>query len=278
VIKIATDTIADLPPAVIGQHQIHIIPAWVYLKTGRVRTDALDTKELYDRLSDEPETPRTEPLSEDEYAEIFTGLVGKDDILILVSASHHISQVFENASRAAQKVSPTQIAVHDSGGISLWQGFQAMRAAQMAAAGQDGEAILGTLARMSRQSQFFFVLNDLSYLHRGGRVNLAQYMLGVVFDLKPILAMRDGQIVPVGRVRGRERSMIEMQVRLLESMRNVLSVWVGVVHTGVPDLAQRLASQMQNTLRPAYSLVTEAGPTISIHAGPGALGVVVCPC
>lgn len=276
-IKIVTDTIADLPAETVEQHQIHILPTWIHLKTGQVRTDALDTEELFDRLTDEPEIPRTDPLSEDEYSEIFTDLVGQDDILILISASRHISQVFNNASRAAQKISPTQIKVHDSGGVSLWQGFQAMHAAQMVAAGQDAETILGMLARMTRQSQLFFVLNDLTYLHRGGRVNLAQYMLGMMFDLKPILAIRDGQIVPVGRARGLERAMIEMQIRLLESMRNVLSVWVGVVHTKEPAAAQRLADQIKNTLRPAYSMVTPTGPTISAHAGPGALGVVVCP-
>ena len=162
--------------------------------------------------------------------------------------------------------------------MSLWQGFQALRAAQMVAAGHDAEAILGSLGRMRRQSQFFFVLDNLTYLLRGGRVNLAQYMLGMVFDFKPLLALKDGQIVPVGRTRGRERAMVEMQLRLLESMKGMLNCWMGVVHTDAPDLAERLAGQLQNTLRPNFSLVTATGPTISSHAGPGALGVAICPC
>jgi DegV family protein with EDD domain len=137
---------------------------------------------------------------------------------------------------------------------------------------------MGALDRMRRQSQFFFVLDNLTYLLRGGRVNLAQYMLGLVFDLKPLLALKEGQIVPVGRVRGRERGLVEMQLRLLESMRGILTVWLGVVHTNVPDAAQRITVSLNNTLRPAYSLLTPTGPTISAHAGPGAIGVVVSPC
>ena len=102
-IKIATDTIADLPADIVSQHHIHIIPAWVYLKTGKVRTDSLDMQELFDRLADEPGTPLTEPLSGGEYREIFTGLTGKNDTLIVVSASTHISRVFEMAHYAAAK-------------------------------------------------------------------------------------------------------------------------------------------------------------------------------
>jgi DegV family protein with EDD domain len=181
--------------------------------------------------------------------EIFTDLVGKEDVLILVCASSRISQVVAIAGRAAQKVSPLQVAIHDSGGVSLWQGFQAVRAAQMAAAGQDGEAILGSLGRMRRQSQFLCVLDTLAFLHKGGRVNLAQYMISLVFDIKPILSIKDGEIVPVGRARGRERALVEMQFRLLESMRGLLSVWVGVVYTGASDSAQRYASQMENPAR-----------------------------
>ncbi len=276
-IKVATDTIADLPADVVDEHHIHIIPAWVHLKTGKVRTDTLDTNELYDRLADEPDMPRTEPLSEAEYSEIFTDLVGKEDVLILVCASSRISQVYAIACRAAQKVSPLQVAIHDSGGVSLWQGFQAVRAAQMAAAGQDGEAILGSLGRMRRQSQFLCVLDTLAFLHKGGRVNLAQYMISLVFDIKPILSIKDGELVPVGRARGRERALVEMQFRLLESMRGLLSVWVGVVYTGASDSAHRFASQMENTLRPTYSLLAQAGPTISVHGGPNAIGVAICP-
>ncbi|HEX3052039.1 MAG TPA: DegV family protein [Aggregatilineaceae bacterium] len=276
-IQIATDTIADLPVELVNQHKIHIIPAWVYLKTGKVRTDAVDTQALYDLLADEPEVPRTEPLSVEEYSDFFTPLIANEDRLIVVSASSGISRVFEIAGQAAQQVAPERVRVHDSGGISLWQGFQALRAAQMAEAGQDEIVILGTLERMRKQSHFYCLLDNLSYLHRGGRVNLAQYMLGLMLDLKPILMLKEGLLVPGGRVRGRERATIDMQMRVLEDIKGLLTVWVGVVHTKVPDLGQRLCSQMQNTLRPAYSLVVDAGPTISAHAGPGAVGVVVCP-
>ncbi len=276
-IQIATDTIADLPAALINQHKIHIIPAWVYLKTGKVRTDAVDTQTLYEMLADEPEVPRTEPLSTEEYCEFFKPIIANGDRLIVVSASSQISKVFEIAGNAAQQVAPEQVRVHDSGGVSLWQGFQALRAAQMAEAGQDEIVILGALERMRKQSHFYCLLDSLSYLHRGGRVNLAQYMLGLMLDLKPILMLKDGLLVPSGRVRGRERAMIDMQMRVLEDIKGLLTVWVGVVHTKAPELGERLSSQMQNTLRPTYSLIVDAGPTIAAHAGPGALGVMVCP-
>jgi DegV family protein with EDD domain len=276
-IKIATDSIADLPADLVKQRNITIIPAWLHLKTGKVRTDTVNVQELYDLLAEEPGIPRTDPLSEEEYCEIFTGLVGVDDTLVLVSASKRISRVFEIASSAAQKVAADRIFVHDSVGVSLWQGFQALRAAQLAAAGQNVEMILSTLSHMREQTHFFFVLDNLNYLHQGGRVNMAQYMLSVVFDVKPVLTIQEGLIVPIGRVRGRERAAIDMQMRLLEAMKGVPNVWMGIVHTKAPEQAQKLSNQLQATLRPSYSLIADCGPTISAHAGPNGVGAVVCP-
>jgi DegV family protein with EDD domain len=275
-IKIATDSIADLPDDLVKQRNIAIIPAWVHLKTGKVRTDSVNAQELYDLLAEEPGIPRTDPLSEEEYSEVFTDLVGQDDSLVVVSGSKRISRVFEIAGNAAQKVAPDRIFVHDSAGVSLWEGFQALRAAQMATAGQSVETILSTLNQMRDQSQFFFVLDNLTYLHQGGRINMAQYMLGIVFDVKPVLTLKEGLIVPIGRVRGLERASIDMQMRLLEAMKGVHSIWMGVLHIKAPEQAQKLSDQLQDTLRPSYCLITNCGPTVAAHAGPGAVGAVVC--
>lgn len=276
-IRIVTDSNADLPKELIEQYHIYAAPAWMHLKNGRVRTDTLDPQEFQDQVVDTPDIPRTEPLSEDEYIDIFSTLLQDSEQIILISATSQISKVFEIAGRAAQRVAPDKITVYDSQGISLWAGFQAVRAAQMAAAGQTAGDIVDMLNQMRQRSLFFSVIDNLGYLHRGGRVNLAQYMLGVVFDLKPILTLDEGRVVPIGRGRGLGRVLVDIQTRLLDGMAGMLNVWLGVVHVGIPDTAQRFAQQMQDTLRPSYTLVTDAGPTIAAHTGTGSLGVVVCP-
>jgi DegV family protein with EDD domain len=276
-LKIIIDSNADLPADVANQHHLHIAPAWVQLKTRRVRTDSMDNRDLRAQVIDMPGIPRTDPLTEDEYAEIFSRLLKDHDRLLFITSSSGITQLFERANRAAQRVAPSQITLYDSRGISLWAGFLALRAAQMTAEGRDLDTILKVLDQMREQSQLFFIVDNLAYLHRGGRVNLAQYMLGFVFDIRPILSVQAGRVVPVARERGRGRVIVRMQTLLLEAIQGISNLWLGVVHVDMPDMAQRLAHQLQDTLRPSYTLVSEAGPTVSAHTGSGTIGVIVSP-
>lgn len=276
-IKVVTDPNADLPADLIGLYDIHIAPARIQLKSGQVRTDELDRNFLKSQLVDAPDVPRTAPLTEGEYSDIFAELLKKNDNLLFISSSSQISRVFELTGQAAKRVDPKRITVYDSRGISLWQGFHALRASQMAGEGQGMADILRVLCEVQQQSRFLSVIDDLAYLHRGGRVNLAQFMLGKVLDFKPILALNDGQLLPVGRGRGRERVFIDVQTRLLEEISGMMGIWLGIVHVDLLDMAERLAERLKSTLRPSYTLVTEAGPTVSAHAGAGAIGVTVCP-
>lgn len=276
-IKIATDVTSDLSADHAAQHQIHLVPAWVQLKTGRVRTDQITRQELDQLLIDTPGIPRTMPLDEAEYDARFNDLLDKDDTLLFISTSHHLTPVHETVSKVAARV-PERIKIFDSGGLSLFQGLQAIAASRLIAHGEtDVEALLATLARIRQQAEFVFVLDTLANLRKGGRVNLAQYMMGSVLDLKPVLSVKDGQIVPTGRTHGYERALVHMQLHLLTAMRNVVRPFLGVVHTDAPQQAQRVAQTLQETLRPTLTLIAQAGPTVSVHGGPGAVGVAVCP-
>lgn len=279
-IKIATDVTADLPESHLKQYQIHLIPAWVQTPTDRVRTDALSREALVRLIAEARDanvgSVRTVPLAADEYCELFDALLGADDVLVFVSTSSHLTPVHDLVCQAAQRMTD-RVTVVDSGGLSLWQGLLAVGAARLVAAGGELDALLASLGRMQAQTQFFFILDSLAYLHKGGRVNLAQYMLGSVLDIKPILMIRDGRVVPAGSTRGHERALVKMQLALLESLREVPSVFMGIVHVEAEGLAHRVAELMIDTLRPAHTFITDAGPTVSLHGGPGAVGIAVCP-
>lgn len=279
-IKIATDVTADLPAEQLAQNKIHLIPAWVQTASGKVRTDQLDHAELIDLITNPhptiPGGPRTIPLDEDEYYRFFHDLLGPDDKLLFISTSRHLSPVFDTVNAASQRDSNT-LHVFDSGGLSLYQGLLTLCAARMSQKFTEVPALIQRLARVQQQTHFYFVLNSLDHLRRGGRVNLAQYMIGNIFDIKPILTVKDGHVVPAENIRGRERALIRMQLYLLDAMKQVPQICLGVVHVNDLELAERAAELMQTTLRPTHSFVTLAGPTVTVHGGPGAVGIAVSP-
>jgi DegV family protein with EDD domain len=279
-IRIATDVTADLPADELEQHNIHLIPAWVQTKSGKVRTDQVERAELLELLNEtQPEIPggpRTIPLDEEDYHTRFHELLGKDDTLLFISTSRRITRVFDIVSQTAQRDSGT-FTVFDSGGFSLYQGLVALCAARLAQKQPEISLLIEQLEQVRKQIHFYIEVNSLAHLHRGGRVNLAQYMIGNIFDIKPILTIKDGDAAPVENIRGRERALIRMQLYLLEAMKTVPNICMGVVHVDDPNLAERAAGLMRTTLRPAHSFVTLAGPTVTVHGGPGAVGIAVCP-
>lgn len=279
-IKIATDVTADLPADEVKQHNIYLVPAWVQTKSGKVRTDQVDRAELLELLNETqpevPGAPRTIPLDENEYYTLFHDLLGPDDTLLFISPSRHLTPVFDTVSKAIQRA-PDTLAIFDSRGLSLYQGLLALCAARLAEKQSDRGALCERLESLQENIHFYFVLNSMAHLHRGGRVNLAQYMIGNIFDIKPILMVKDGDVVPAENIRGRERALIRMQLYLLEAMKNIPNICMGVVHVDDLDLAERVAALMRTTLRPAHSFIALAGPTVTVHGGPGAVGIAVCP-
>lgn len=277
-IRIATDVTSDLSPAQAAKYHIHLIPAWIESDTGRVRTDQITREALDHLLSTAPDLPRTMPLDEAEYdARFHDLLVEDDDTLLFISTSRHLTPVYQAVSAAAARA-PQRITIIDSGGLSLYQGLQAVMAARMVARGETNlAAVIAGLRRAQERAQFVFVLNTLANLHKGGRVNLAQYMLGNVLDIKPVLTLVDGNVVPAGRARGYERALVHMQLHLLTTMKDTARPFLGVVHVNAPEQAQRVVEMLHDTLRPTQTLVAAAGPTVSVHGGPGAVGVAVCP-
>jgi len=273
-LKIATDVTADLPTELANQHQIHIFHNWVYLKTGRCKTDEVEIADLFNLLIDEVGKSRTAPLSEDEYYQSFCDLTSNGDSLILVAPSRGASPLYDTAQKAAADL--PQVYVHDSRGLSLVQGFQAIRAAQMAAAGKSVEEIIRVLDQMAQSAQFLCVLENLSYLRHGGRVNMAQYLLGSMLVLKPVITLTDGRVIPVSRVRTFDRALDEMQQRMQAQIEKLPDLWLGVMHSQAPEAAQTFAKKLKAAFNPAYMLVTEARANVAIHGGPGAVGLVAC--
>jgi DegV family protein with EDD domain len=140
--------------------------------------------------------------------------------------------------------------------------------------GTDDEDVDALLERFHRDAGILFTVDTLDYLVRGGRVGKAAGLAGELLSVKPILAIRDGEVHPLKRIRGRAKALAEIERIFDEATTDSPTLRIGVAHADAPEAGQDLLERMRR-LRPAarVEIKGELGPVIGTHGGPGTLGV-----
>ena len=162
-----------------------------------------------------------------------------------------------------------RVAVIDSAGTVGHLGVQALAAARAAAAGEDSSGVIAAARRARQEVRQWFVLDTLEYVRRSGRIGGAAAWLGSALDLKPILVI-ESELKPVERVRTRRRA-IERLVELMRQRRSVGADRWFVQHAYAHEDAKRLAERLAGLFGTEPEFVSEIGPVVATHTGPGAL-------
>lgn len=275
-IKIVTDSTADLPAAVARQHNIEIVP--LYLHFGdQVFKDGqdLDIDRFFDLLTHSPKLPTTSQPSPGDFVDLYKRLTADGSTVISIHLSSKLSGTYASACTARDMLPDANIHVVDTWFISLNLGWMALEAARLASAGASADAIVERLAIMKERSRLYLTVDTLEYLHKGGRIGGAQALVGAILQMKPILVLQDGRVEAFERIRTRVKAIARLKQIALDSVAGAQQVRLGVLHTRVPDQAQalhdELVAQLDNLVETA---IGEVGPVIATHVGPGALGVV----
>lgn len=275
-IKIVTDSTADLPAAVARQHNIEVTP--LYLHFGeQVFKDGqdLDIDRFFDMLTSSPKLPTTSQPSPGDFVDIYKRLTADGSTVISIHLSSKLSGTYASACAARDMLPEANIHIVDTWFISLNLGWMALEAARMASAGASADAIVERLAVMKERSRLYLTVDTLEYLHKGGRIGGAQALVGTLLQMKPILILQDGRVEAFERIRTRAKAIARLKGIVLDSVAGAQQVRLGVLHTRIPDQAKalhdELVAQLDNLVETAIS---EVGPVIATHVGPGALGVV----
>ena len=250
------------------------MPLYVRFGDGSYR-DYIDIspEEFYARLRATKEQPRSSQPSPGDFARAVDDLASYERVLVL-SISAGLSGTYKSARTAAEADPSQRTRAFDSGFVSGAIVLLAEAIQRRLARGTDDEEIAELVARFRREARFVFTLDTLEYLVRGGRAGRATAFAGALVSIKPILEVAEGEIVPVGRVRGRARSLSELAQRFDRETEDDASVHVGLVHADAEPELEELAARLRAT-RPAVSLEFRGtfGPVLGTNAGPGALAV-----
>jgi DegV family protein with EDD domain len=277
-IRIVTDSTAYLREDILSQYDIQVVPLKV-LFADRVYKDGVDltNEEFYDMLSRVEKLPTTSQPATGEFERVYSELVGQGHEIISIHISGKLSGTVESARAAARHFPEAKVHVVDSLSTVFGLALMILEAAKAARQQYDSGYILHQLDQMIRNTTVLFVVDTLEYLEKGGRIGAARALLGTLLKIKPILKIEDGLIVPVTSVRTKSKAiafMLDQAVELVDHKQ----ARVAVAHAQVPSEMEALLKMVRERLViPEGVFISEVGPVVGTHTGPGVLGIAVCP-
>lgn len=272
-IAIVTDSTSDLTPELMGDLNIDIIPLKIKIGDEYYRDGVdLSKREFWKRITNEGIIPKTSQPSPAEFKEVYEKLFKKGYKKII---SIHISSKLSGTQQAARVAKGMvakgeNITIVDSKAVTMSLGYQVLEAARMAKEGLDEESILNRLYQLQDKIKLYFVVNDINYLEKGGRIGRASSVIGGFLKVKPILKLENGEISVQGKAFGEAGAFGYME-RLIRSESKKTSMilytaWGGT-HKELAG-ADEIKNQQAGNSKIDYRGRFEIGATIGSHSGP----------
>ena len=270
VVRIVTDSTADLTKEQQQAAGITVVPLNVHFGDQVFRDHVdLTADEFFRRLKASAQLPRTSQPAVGVFEEAYRTLRQNGDEIVSVHLSSKVSGTYNSALMAAKAVDEQTIEVVDSLSTSMALGFMALEGARLARAGKDRTTIAERLRALVPKARVICVVDTLTYLERGGRIGKARALLGSLLNVKPILQLKDGEVVPIGRARGRPQALSRL-VELLERDGKVSQL--AIMHGAAPADAEHLRERVAASYPGLDILLTEIGAVLGTHTGPGVIG------
>ena len=273
-IAIVTDSTAYIPEDLLEKYNIHTVPLSVVFGEESFRESIdITTEEFYKKVTESKKLPSTSQPAIGTFIELFEDLARTHDAVISIHLSKRFSGTYDAAKSAGTMVKDIEVFPYDSALSAMPQGFYAIAAAEMVQEGKNVEEIINQLNIMKNKTRAYFMVDDLSHLQRGGRLNSAQAILGSLLNIKPILHIVDGLIVPFEKIRTRKKAINRIMNMLEEDANTKKIVRVVFIHANNESTAIKLRESFAEKHPEVESIISYFGPVIGTHLGEGSIGV-----
>lgn len=273
-IAVVTDSTAYIPRDIIEGLDIHVIPLSVNFgdETYREGID-ITSEEFYAKLKETKVLPTTSQPAIGDFIEKFEELEKDYDAVISIHLSSKFSGTFQVAKSAGNMMESLKVYAYDSEKSAMPQGFYVIRAAELAKEGIAPEEIIQTLDEIKENTRAYFMVDDLSHLQRGGRLSGAQAMLGSLLNIKPILHIVEGVIVPFEKIRTRKRAINRILQMLEDDVETKRVKRVVFIHANNESSVIKLHDQFKEKHPHIETIISHFGPVIGTHLGEGSIGL-----
>jgi DegV family protein with EDD domain len=273
-VKIVTDSVSDIPPRIVEDLGITIIPVLVRFGEETFR-DGIDitNDQFYERLVKSDVMPTTSVPSLDMFARTYAGLARRTGEILVIMLSSKLSGLYNAALQSANLIEGNcRIVVLDSQQAVMAQGFVVIKAAQAAADGASLDEILEIVRVNLPRVDMHAAFDTLEFLKRGGRIGKAQAFMGSLLKINPVITLRDGVVEPVNRLHSRAKA-IDALFDFAASYKYIEGL--AVEEAACPQDGDRLVERLSAIYPKEKIIRTRTTPVIGTHTGPGLLLVAV---
>ncbi len=275
-VAVITDSTAYLPPDLSKQYHITVMPQ-ALIWGEEIFSDGVDIQpeEFYTRLKTAKVMPTTAQVSIPSMQEAFKTLLDRDYSVVGIFISNKLSGTISSAiqAREALGVGEDKIAIVDSYSVAMAMGFVVLTVARAAAEGAGQSECVALAEKARNHTGVFFVVDTLEFLHRGGRIGGAQRFLGSALNLKPILAVQDGRVEAVERIRTKGKAVGRMLELVKEQVGDRKPVRIATLHANAAQEAREILERASKIMEINESVFSEVSPVVGTHAGPGTVGL-----
>lgn len=275
-VRIFADSTSDLPAGWASEHQIGIIPLYVVFDDHTYR-DGLDitAEQLYSKVDEGGALPKTTAPSPKDFMDAFAPCIERGEDVVYLSISHSLSSTYQNALLAAGEFPEGRVHVVDSLNLCSGIGLLVMKAVRAAEQGMSGKEIVALLEDYRTRVETEFVIDTLEYLYKGGRCSGMQNFIGSLLQIRPVLKLVNGTIIPAYKVRGKQEKAIQQMLdNALAQKEQMDDDLIIVAHTMAEESALKLTAILREQTGVREVALAEAGCVISSHCGPHTVAIM----
>ncbi|WP_044748733.1 DegV family protein [Bacillus alveayuensis] len=276
-IQILADSGCDLPYSFLQEHDITLIPLIVHLNDQDYEDFiTIQPKQVYDAMRN-GQIVKTSQASPLKLKEVFTQYAKENIPCIYIAFSSQLSGTYQTAmmirTEVLEEYPNFQLTIIDSKCASLGLGLVVAKAAELAKQGMPYEQLCETVAQYCRHMEHIFTVDDLEFLARGGRISKTSAFVGGLLNIKPLLHVEDGKLIPLEKIRGRKKVFKRMLELMEERGVDLQKQTIGISHGDDEEAALELKEKIQEQFGCNDFLIFPIGGAIGAHAGPGTLAL-----
>lgn len=268
-IQIVTDSTAYIAKDYAALHGIKIVPLSVTF-SGVTEDEGFpgEFEDYFKKLKISPDFPTTSQPSIDSFLKVYEEAIAEGYEILTIVLSSKLSGTYNSASAAAEMLASDKISIIDSETTAANLKLLVNLAKEMTEKGFSRQEIVEFLEVEKKKTGISLTVDTLEYLKKGGRLSGAQALIGSMLKVRPVIALVDGKLEPVGKVRGKSKALEMMVDRLPENVQNL-----SICHIYALDEALLLKAQLEARFTKVVVLIEELGPVVGSHLGPKAIGL-----
>lgn len=275
-LAIVTDSTAYIPNNLVKDNHLTITPQ-VLIWGEETYQDGVDIQpdDFYTRLRTAKVMPSTSQVSPATMKSTFEDLIEKGYDVLGIFLSSKLSGTIQSASQARDLMEKAseKVTIVDSNTTAMALGFQVLTVARAVADGASLEDALVLAEKARNSSGVYFAVDTLEFLHRGGRIGGAQRFLGTALNMKPVLAVQDGRVEAIERIRTKRKALDRVIELVCEQVQGKDNIRLATLHANSSEEAKDLLERTAQKLNPVETIFSEVSPVIGTHAGPGTVGL-----